>query len=258
VSRAQAAHLGTGLAFAAAAALAAAFAVVFFPSLPGEVVTGAFIAFWISERFARRHRKHPADLALVFALSAALAAAVIAFAAPAVPAAVFAVLAAAPARHYLDPRRARVVRTTRGAAAPAKASGGRPGRPGEKITRPRAASSRPAAPRSPRAPRPRPAHVPPEPPRPAWPHVAGLSRTALLPFAGEGDQSPPADLAPARKLRKDEHRPSALHRSLCSDCLDGQCGRCADRGCECPQDSHPARPARRVPRADDLPDEPLY
>ena len=48
-------HLGTSLAAAAGAALAAAAAVLWLPSLPGKAVAGAALAYWLAHSL-RRHK----------------------------------------------------------------------------------------------------------------------------------------------------------------------------------------------------------
>jgi hypothetical protein len=259
----QAQHLATGLLFAAFAALAAAFAVVFFPSLPGDAGTGGVIAFYIAAHLARHHgRKRDVEEGLGWLILAGFLAAVLIWkAAPVVPVLVFAVLAAVPARHYLDPAKHRVVRTTRGVKDPAaRSAGGRAGKSGEQV-RPRRTRTAPATPLAQAA-----AATPLPAPRAkaaisAAPklrlvttehgayveikrvHQHGgveIARTAVLPPDTDPDELEPV-VVPDR-LRHRDDRPSPLHRSMCNDCLDRNCGLCKDRGCECNRSpQHPRR-----------------
>jgi hypothetical protein len=238
-----AAHTAAGLAFAAAAALLAAFAVLWHPTRAGDVATAAVCGYWLAH-LLRRHKMVRKGFEAGLA-GAAVAVAAVVFAPVLLPAGVFCVLAARPAAHFLDPRRARVVRTTRGVKSPArKAGGGRPGRPGEAPHKPRTrpaapAPARPAASRAPRRDAPAVVTLNPPAPAPAWPELEPWRESDALPWAGE--DAPPV---PPGKLRADKNRPSQVHRQVCGDCAAGECGPgvCTSRGCECAAPAHDTPP----------------
>jgi hypothetical protein len=235
----QAQHLITGLFLAALAALGAAFAVVFHPTLAGQAATGALSAYFAAHALRRsRLVRKPGE---AVALGVAVAVLAIVFVPAALPPAIFAALALRPALHYLNPAKVRVVRTTRGVKAPAqRAAGGRPGKPAEKPHAPRrTAASRPASPRpaSSPAPRARTAHRPAERPVPAWPHAAPETPAWDVPFATGLPERP-------KPLRRDKNRPSQVHRQVCGGCAAGDCapGVCKSRGCECAAPAHDTPP----------------
>lgn len=221
-----AAHTAAGLAFAAAAALLAAYLVVWHPTRPGDVAIAAVCGYWLAH-LLRRHKMIRKGFEAGLA-GAAVATAAVVFAPAVLPLGVFLVLAARPAAYFLDPRKARVVRTTRGVKSPArKAAGGRPGKPGEKPHAPRRApASRTASPRRPAGPT----------PAPSWPDVTPWRESDALPWAGE--------TAPPKKLRADKNRPSQVHRQVCGGCAAGECapGVCTSRGCECAAPAHDTVP----------------
>jgi hypothetical protein len=234
-----AAHTAAGLFFALAAALIAAYLVVWAPTRPGDVATAAVCGYWLAH-LLRKHKMIRKGFEAGLA-GAAVATAAVVFAPALLPLGVFCVLAARPAAHFLDPRKARVVRTTRGVRAPAqRAAGGRPGKPGEKPHAPRrTAASRPASPcpASSPAPKPRAAHGPAERPVPAWPHAAPETPAWDVPFAAGLPERP-------KPLRRDRNRPSQVHRQVCGGCAAGECavGVCKSRGCECAAPAHDTPP----------------
>jgi hypothetical protein len=240
-----AAHTAAGLFFALAAALIAAYLVVWAPTRPGDVAVAAVCGYWLAH-LLRKHKMIRKGFEAGLA-GAAVATAAVVFAPALLPLGVFCVLAARPAAHFLDPRKARVVRTTRGVKSPArKAAGGRPGRPGEKPHAPRrTTASRPASPRpaSSPAPRARTAHGPAERPvpvpAPAWPELEPWRDSDALPWAGEA-----LEIEPPKKLRRDKNRPTQVHRQICGGCAAGECapGVCKSRGCECAAPAHDIAP----------------
>lgn len=255
-------HLVTGTAIAIAAALFSALLVVWDPTITGKVVVGAAVGAWLGIWLGKhRHAKRGLEAMLA---GGVLSLALLIWLPAAIPFVVFLACIGPSAAHYLNPRRARVVRTTRGVRTTgAKAAGGRTGRPNEQVARPRRAASSSSVGTQPAR-----AAIPPEllailasalaqtqapaQPRKAWPHAnPGFRPVDLLPWAGEG-----AEPSVPRKLRHDTGRPSTLHRQICTLCLDGDCGLCKDRGCECPN-SHPLRAPAPRPASADL-DTPPY
>ena len=178
-------HLATSLLTAAGAALASAFAVLWVPSLPGKVITGAALAYWLGHSLRKHRLARKGSEAMLAGTAAAVAALV--WLPAAMPLAVFVILALPSVAHYTNPRRQQVVRTTRGVRTPArKAAGGRAGRPGE-VHRPRA--RRPGSSSSGQQ-RPRPSgsgHAagsgPSGSPPPAWPPAPGRPPAASWPHA---------------------------------------------------------------------------
>lgn len=242
-------HLLPATVLAVCGTLAAAFAVLWAPSLGGKVITGAALAvvaaWWLGKH---RHARRGAEAGLC---GAALATALIVLLPDAVPAVVGLVMIAPAAAHELNPKRKRVARTTRGVRTPAaKAAGGRAGRPGEAAHKPRANRAAPAprtpAPRpapKPRAPRVPAPSMPPEPPEfTRWPYAGPRSSATFLPWAGEGS-APALDTPPGpRPVSRRPGRPGATARAICGECLTGCCPDCKDKGCECPGGPHDLRP----------------
>jgi hypothetical protein len=237
-----AAHTATGLVFALAAALIAAYLVVWHPTRPGDVATAAVCGYWLAH-LLRRHKMIRKGFEAGLA-GAAVATAAVVFAPALLVLGVFLVLAARPAAHFLDPRKARVVRTTRGVRSPArKAAGGRPGKPGEKPHAPRRVRTAPAV-SAPRAPAKAAVPLSPPAPVPAWPAAAPWRESDALPWAGETAEIEPPPFQRPGPLRADKARPTQVHRQVCGSCAAGDCapGVCKSRGCECAAPAHDTPP----------------